>query len=180
MQPDPLDLGERVPDRDEAAWIEAARAGDATAFASLVRRHYHRVWRIVWRIVRDEQEAEAVVQEVFVTARRSLPAPGNGEPFSTWLARLATSKAGSSVQSRRPRVAPDRPLKPERKREHLDRCFDRLDPELRTALAVQLEGAGYEEIARVLSIPIWTVRSRILRARLALSACMLGKRIAHG
>jgi RNA polymerase sigma-70 factor (ECF subfamily) len=187
------DPNETVPDRGDAALVEQARQGDAGAFEALVRRHHAQVWRVVWRMVRQDQDAADIVQETFVAARRSLGELEGETSLAGWLLRIASSKARSFVRPRRAgrsprplvsdppeergeRDAPERPLPPELTQALLEECVDRLDRDLLAAIAIQLEGVGYEEVARVLSVPVWTVRSRVFRARQALGSCVLGKR----
>ena len=80
-------------DEDESRLIEAARGGDRESFEHLVRLHMPRVWRVVWRVVRHREDAEDGVQEVFLTAFRSLGEYRGDCAFSSWLHRIAVTRA---------------------------------------------------------------------------------------
>lgn len=94
------DLGEAVETRelssaatDETPLIERARRGDREAFDHLVGRHLQHVWAVVWRILRHHEDTEDVVQEVFLTAFQSLPRYRGDALLSTWLHRIAVTRA---------------------------------------------------------------------------------------
>ena len=197
LPPDPSGPGPAGAESDDAVLVERARSGEVEAFEALARRHHDRVWRVVWRMVGDE--AEEAVQQVFLTAQRTLASLPGEMDFSTWLLRIASSQAQGSVTRRRsarqrsssdtPRGdlalaasgdSPHRPLRPEVTEALLRDCVERLHGDLRAVIAVQLEGAVYEQIAQVVAAPVWTVRSRIFRARQALASCVLEKRAGRG
>ena len=77
----------------EAGLIERARGGDRAAFDRLVEAHLSRVWNVVWRILRHREDTEDVVQEVFLAAYRALPAFRGEAKLSTWLQRIAVTRA---------------------------------------------------------------------------------------
>jgi len=82
----------------EGAWdderlVQKAREGDRDAFDLLVEAHMRRVWNVVWRIVRHEEDTEDVVQEVFLTAWRNLGTFRGEARFSTWLHSIAVTRA---------------------------------------------------------------------------------------
>ena len=85
-------------DEAEEALLARARQGDRAAFEGLVSRHLGQVWRVVWRVVRHNEDAEDVVQETFLTAWRSLPDFRGDAAFSTWLHRIAVSRALHHVE----------------------------------------------------------------------------------
>jgi RNA polymerase sigma-70 factor (ECF subfamily) len=80
-------------DAREAGLIERARAGDRDAFECLTEAHLERVWGLVWRILRHREDTEDVVQEVFLTAWRSLPGFRGDASLATWLGRIAVTRA---------------------------------------------------------------------------------------
>lgn len=82
---------------DEAALIERARGGDRAAFDALVEAHLTRIWNVVWRILRHREDTEDVVQEVFLTAYRALPDFRGEAKLSTWLQRIAVTRALNHV-----------------------------------------------------------------------------------
>ncbi len=78
---------------DEDRLIALARQGDRQAFDGLVARHLRHVWAVVWRIVRHREDAEDVVQEVFLAAFRGLRGYRGESRLSTWLHRIAVTRA---------------------------------------------------------------------------------------
>jgi RNA polymerase sigma-70 factor (ECF subfamily) len=182
----------------ERTLIDRARDGDGSAFDRLVDAHLPRVWRVVWPIVRDDADADDVVQEVFLSAWRSLGRFRGDARFGTWLHRIAVTRAlnhldRSGERARRSAVplepadesgsgAPPAdgvaatPLETLEARElakRLAQCWERLPPDWRAVLALrQQEDLPYERIAEVLAVAIGTVRSRLARARAALRACI--------
>ena len=83
---------------EQTEWIARARAGDRDAFGQLVQLHLSQVWRVVFRVVRRREDAEDVVQEVFLTAFRSIAAFRGESAFSTWLHSIAVSRALNHIQ----------------------------------------------------------------------------------
>lgn len=88
---------------DDAALVEKAQRGDDAAFGHLVERWHARVYRLVQRIV-GEDEAEDVLQETFLSAWRALPRFKGEAQFGTWLYRIATNAALMRRRKRRPDV----------------------------------------------------------------------------
>src|SRR6202008_5053834 len=70
------------------ALVEAARAGDEEAFASIVRGLADRLFVVAHRILRDVGRAEDAVQQALVPAWRELPALPNAERFEAWIHRI--------------------------------------------------------------------------------------------
>lgn len=81
----------------EEALIERARGGDREAFGSLMQQHLPRVWAGVWRILRHREDSEDVVQEVFLAAYKAIPGFRGDSSLSTWLHRIATTRALNHV-----------------------------------------------------------------------------------
>jgi len=154
-------------DDDEAGLLARARGGDRVAFEGLVERHLSQVWGVVWRIVRHTQDAEDVVQDTFLTAWRSLGDFREEAALSTWLHRIAVTRALHHVErasermrraSRsiddeesgpaalialeggRSRAAAESPLRQLESKEllaRLQQCLDKLPPAWRAVLALR-------------------------------------------
>ncbi len=173
--------GEVDPDGELVArW----RAGDRTAFESLVRRHEARVFRLLVRMLGSREEAEDVAQETFLNLHRSGHRFRGESRFSTFVYRVAANaalnrrrslgrhQAREGALAREAHALPERPADPEAAavsgelRAELELALRELAPALRLpVLLCDVEGLGYPEIARILELPEGTVKSRIHRGR---------------
>jgi RNA polymerase sigma-70 factor (ECF subfamily) len=166
---------------DERELLARSRRGDLDAFERLVRVHQDRVYALAYRITGNHEDANDAAQEAFVKAFGGLRQFRGDAAFSTWLHRIASNAALDLVR-RRPTAppaelpldlaAPDGPEDVAYRHEvqrRIHTALGRLPAEYRVAVVLRdLQGMAYDEIARVLHLPIGTVRSRISRAREAL------------
>lgn len=100
-------MAARVPEAAsdaDAPLVERARGGDRAAFDELVTRHLAAVWRVVRGIVRHDEDARDVTQDVFITAWQSLPGFRGEARFTTWLHQIAVTRALNFVQRAAERV----------------------------------------------------------------------------
>lgn len=153
---------------------ELLRSGDPAAFEELVRSHAEHLWRVLRRIVQDERLADALLEETFATARAALGDFQGDVPLSTWLRRMAMRQTAIHVRPSRAQGVEARPAPGAAP--HLPQCLQALGCSLRAALALQLEGLAYREIAQALERPTGLIRSRLLVARDTLSQCMRRER----
>lgn len=79
--------------------VDRARAGDATAFAELVRRYAPRVRRLARHLVRGHADADDVAQEAFVRAHQALPRFDGRSEFFTWVYRIAVNLSLNRARS---------------------------------------------------------------------------------
>ena len=75
-------------------------AGDTNAFETVVRRHGKRLFAVAVSVLRDEAEAEDVVQDTYVSAFEHLDQFAGRARFSTWLARIALYKSLAKLSAR--------------------------------------------------------------------------------
>jgi RNA polymerase sigma-70 factor (ECF subfamily) len=158
-----------------------------------VLKYQHKVFGLISRFVRDHSEIQDVAQEAFIKAYRALPNFRGDSAFYTWLYRIAINTAKNHLVSRGRRppsfdidvedaehLEADSALKDIENPENalfgselkvvLNKAIEALPSDLRTALTLrELEDLSYEDIADVMSCPVGTVRSRIFRAREAVS-----------
>jgi RNA polymerase sigma-70 factor (ECF subfamily) len=187
---DPGVLRDAAADED-ADLVARAKGGDRRAFDALVERHLPRVWRVVYRVLRHREDTEDVVQEVFVTAHRSLREFRGDAKLSTWLHRIAVTRAINHAERASERVrrtsepieaagepastapTPLHALEAKELRRRLADCLDKVPETWRAVLALRdAEQMAYEEIAAVLGLALGTVRSRLARARQMLQECV--------
>ena len=180
-------------DVDERELISRSCAGDLDAFDHLVRVHQDRIYNVAYRLTGNHEDASDAAQDAFVRAFQALPRFRRDAAFSTWLYRIATNAALDLVR-RRPAVPPMElsvdqpgPSDPEaevhRREVHrrVHAAVGHLPAEYRAVVVLRgLQGLAYEEIARVLQIPIGTVRSRLSRGRETLRALLTDLVVTEG
>ena len=178
---------------DESQLVAQARTHDATAFNELVRRYEGKIFRLAQHVTQNREDAEDVLQETFLKAYEHLDQFKGDSKFYTWLVRIAVNEALMKLRQRRgDRTVPlDEPLdtgeetmareiavwgdNPEQQyskeemQNILSDAVDSLKPDFRTVFTLRdIEEMSTEETAEILGISIPAVKSRLLRARLAL------------
>ena len=174
--------------RPDAELIREAQKGSHRAFEELVRRYSERAYRAAFRVVRDAQIAEDVLQEALLKAYRSLRAFENRSSFYTWLYRITVNlaldrqrreKRGPTLEWNdevardvEPRGVVSFPADPEvasqrvQLRELVAEGIQGLpDGQREVLLLREVEGLSYEEIAQSMAISKGTVMSRLHYAR---------------
>ncbi|WP_405234636.1 RNA polymerase sigma factor RpoE [Lentisalinibacter salinarum] len=179
--------------RSDAALVKRVQQGDKQAFNLLVLKYQTKIVNLVMRYVRDPDEANDVAQEAFLKAYRALPRFRGDSAFYTWLYRIAVNTAKNYLVAAKRRPveydldlqdpeqydmqarlkdidSPERVLMKDEVQQTIDEAIQDLPEDLRTAIILrELEGMTYEEIAETMECPVGTVRSRIFRAREAIS-----------
>jgi RNA polymerase sigma-70 factor (ECF subfamily) len=161
--------------------IRSAARGDHAAFAQLVRAYQGWVWRFLCHLLGDPTLAEDVTQETFIKVYKKLGSYQFRSKFSTWVLAVARNAGLDALRkNRRRRTDMDIDLfnDPEvhgrlaesaPSRFELESAVASLAPKLREAfLLVEVTGLRYEEVARVLGVPVGTVKSRMYHARVHL------------
>lgn len=197
-KPQAVQVQPAAPDNSDLLLVERSVAGDQEAFTLLVVKYQRRVQRLIGRMVRDVDLVEDIAQETFIRAYRALHQFRGDAQFYTWLYRIAVNTAKKFLLDlkRNPTVSdhtlktdddgdetfrPDRePINDETPESVLaakevglavNAALDALPEDLRLALTLrEMDGMSYEDIAEAMDCPIGTVRSRIFRAREAISA----------
>lgn len=89
----------------ESEILGRIRAGESEAFEYFVRTYQRKVFRLVYTLVRNVGEADALTQDVFVKAWRAVPDFKGEAAFETWLNRIAVNAVRDSVRRRKPVVS---------------------------------------------------------------------------
>jgi len=165
-------------------------SGDADGFAKLVDRHRRRVYNVCLRILGDPEDAADASQDVFVSLLTKLDQFRGDAAFTTWLHRISVNACYDATRKRRRQpmlhLADDRDLPeveqgppvPDPAEEvagtrDVVAALRRIPEEFRVALVLaDLQDLAYEQIAKVLDVPIGTVKSRVHRGRVALARAM--------
>jgi RNA polymerase sigma-70 factor, ECF subfamily len=170
---------------DERSLVLLARAGDVTAFESLVRTRMTAIYRLDLAILGDEADAADAAQETFIVAWRKLAELRDPDRFPAWLQRVSVNACRMLARSRGRRLVRELPLAdlemaglglaaPERTDgEALRAALRRLSHDHRTVLALHhRDGVPVGEMARTLGIPEGTAKSRLFKARAALDRAL--------
>ncbi|HNQ22425.1 MAG TPA: RNA polymerase sigma factor [Phycisphaerae bacterium] len=168
---------------EEQRVVQRARAGDRGALRQLVEAHKDRLYSFVRRMVRNHHDAEEICQEAFLKAFGALDAYCSAYRFSTWLFTIAYRVCLNSLRRRRAYTgevefatlslpggeagaAAAESEEAARLREMVWEAVDRLSPPQRaTVLLFYRHDQSCHEIARVLQVPVATVKSHLHRAR---------------
>src|SRR3954454_8390247 len=86
---------------EELALVEAARAGDVSAFEQLIRKYDRNVFRIANHITQNREDAEDVVQDAFLKAYQKLDQFQGNSKFYTWIVRIAVNEALMKLRKRK-------------------------------------------------------------------------------
>ena len=172
---------------DLPSLLRHARAGDAAAFASLVRLHQASVFSIGYRMLNRRDAAEDLAQDVFLQLYRKLDSIESLEHLGFWLRRVAANlaidwlrrphNATQALDAGAEMPADDADEDPLLSRE-LTRLLGELAPAARAVMILRYqEDQDVAEIATALDMPVNTVKSHIKRSLTALRGKMVGARL---
>jgi RNA polymerase sigma-70 factor (ECF subfamily) len=169
----------------EMSWVVRARAGDRDAFMALVGTYERRLLYFIRRFERDPNRALDVLQDVWLTAWRTLGSLRKPAAFRAWLYRIAHGKIVTAIRSeqRRREVEGLRNIMPPLAAVPADEVVDtadllhyvlqQLSPEHRTVVTLRfLEDMSILEIADVTECPAGTVKSRLHYAKRFMQAAV--------
>jgi len=181
----------------DAELVARAQAGELDAFEALTNRYERRVYSLALRMLRQEQDAEDVTQQTFLSALESLGGFRGDASFATWLLRIAAHAALKVIRKRKgldtvsleaateeadgygtiphPEYIADWRETPEQlaQRNEIQRLLDdalaRLDEKHRLVFLLRdVEGLSVKETAQALGLSEANTKVRLLRARLQL------------
>jgi RNA polymerase sigma-70 factor (ECF subfamily) len=173
--------------------VRLARTRDEAAVRAITARYNRRLFRIARSILRDDAEAEDVVQETYVRAFTGLDMFRGDAAFGTWITRIAMNEALGRLRRRRPTVEwetygsnrhqaeiinfpasaagsdPEQEMAQGEIRAVLEQAIDRLPDAFRVVFVARIvEGMSIEATADLFGLQPETVKTRLHRARLQL------------
>ena len=175
--------------------VKRFQAGDVSAYEEIYEQAYPQIYYFVYRMLRDRHEAQDVTQEVFVSIYQNLPKLENPQTFRRWANRTALNAcidhirgsrghetesfdtlfpAGAGVEDVREEGTEAGILSAERSA-CVMRALDELSPQLRATVLMRFY-LGYKEreIAEEMSVPVNTVKRRMMLAKKRLSGSLSG------
>ncbi len=174
--------------------VAQLRAGDEAAFEALLARYQNKVYRLALSFTKNREDAEEILQDVFLSVYRKIASFDGRSAFGTWLYRIAVNAALMKLRGRGPaqesieeylpqftqggghaRMIADWSEGPEgsllgKERARVVReAVETLPPEHKAVLVLRdLEGLSNSEVAEALGTSVPAVKARLHRARLAL------------
>lgn len=175
--------------------VRMARERDEVAVRVITRRYNRRLFRIARSILRNDAEAEDVVQETYVRAFTGLDMFRGDAAFGTWITRIAMNEALGRLRRRRPTVDwetyvgnrnqaeiihfpvsaassdPEKAMAQGEIRAVLEQAIDALPDAFRSVFVARVvEGMSVDETADLFGLQPETVKTRLHRARVLLRA----------
>ncbi len=177
--------------------VQRAKGGDLEAFEALATRHEQRIYSLAMRMLRQEQDAEDVTQQTFLSALENLGGFRGEASFSTWLLQIATHAALKIIRKRKGldvisleeatepadhsdtiphpefiadwRQSPEQLVQTREIGRLLDEALAELDEKHRLVFLLRdVEGLSIKETAETLGLSEANTKVRLLRARLQL------------
>jgi RNA polymerase sigma-70 factor, ECF subfamily len=176
-------------EESDSTLVAATKNGESQAFEFLVKRHEAKTFSIAFRITRNREDAQDVVQQSFHKAFMYLDTFQEKSSFSTWLTRIVINEGLMCLRRNRSRreislddvksepeellpvEIPDRGKDPaeiyeQRENERiLCEAMNQLSAEFRTVVCLRLEERTVSETAEILGLGIGTLKARLFRAR---------------
>lgn len=185
---------EKKKDRDsrpsDEDLIERFQKGDLYAFDLIVKRYKDQLLNFVYRFVGNQEEAEDIVQETFLRVYRKRKAYKRIAKFSTWIYTIAGNLSRTELRRRKRRKLfsvtdmgfedrdyeisdegynPENQVEGRLQEEIIQKEINNLSPKFREVIVLRdIQELSYEEISKIIKVPIGTVKSRVNRGRLKL------------
>lgn len=169
--------------QEDSNLVGRCLAGEEGAFGLLLKKYKRPVFSLVYRMVRQREEAEELTSEAFFKAFRALPGFDPAQPFSSWIFKIASNLSIDWLRKRKLEtsslddedsaweVQDERPtaedaLEKKQTMQVVEEAIGRLAPDYRAVVLLRhQEERSYEEIADILGVPLGTVKIRLFRAR---------------
>jgi RNA polymerase sigma-70 factor (ECF subfamily) len=179
----------------ERDFVQRLKANDPAAYEELIETYAEMVFRVAYRILKDEQDAEDAMQETFLSIHRRIQSFRGESKFSSWLYRVATNVALDALRARKRyrghftelsddqddemeaqltdalQPLPEEQLTRQETQERIYAILSVMSPKLSEAFVLyEIEGLSMQETADALGISLSTAKVRVHRARLQLQA----------
>ncbi len=162
----------------EKKLLEQAAKGDSEAFSQLFLTYKTLVYRVVYRLLRIQEDVDDAVQQTFIEVYKSLPGYEGKSKFTTWLYRIAVNVSIQHLRKRRsdtisdfdPEILPSETNKDNLEHwelhKQIETALDAIPIKKRVVVVLHdIEERTMEEIAAILNIPLGTVKSRLFHGR---------------
>jgi RNA polymerase sigma-70 factor, ECF subfamily len=168
------------------------RSGDGVAFEQLYQQHAARLYNLAYRMAGTANDAEDLLQDIFLLAYRKVGSFRGESSLGTWLYRLAMNHCLDVLRSRQSRMGQQTdsldedaapvpaaaPVLGAVSRIDLERAIGRLPHACRAAFLLHdVEGFGHHEVGAILGISEGTSKSQVHKARLRIRAYLTQPRV---
>jgi RNA polymerase sigma-70 factor (ECF subfamily) len=181
-----------VSELHDDALVEGIRKGDSESFNEIVQRYSQKALNLAMRITRSQEDAEEILQDVFVTVFHKIAKFEGKSAFSSWLYRITVNTAFMKLRKRKQtpavsleEVSPgvkeswvgptiesadtDALSSRHELREALEKAIGRLPGEYRVIFVLRdVDGLSNQEVGEILNLSVPAVKSRLHRSRLML------------
>jgi len=170
--------------------IKRFQEGDEYAFEEIVNRFKDRLKNLVYRYLHNDEASEDVVQDTFLRVYQKKHMYRNIAKFSTWIYTIAGNLAKTELRKKKRRkmyslsnlgledkeyeipsedFSPEEGVEGEFTEQEIQAAIDQLSHKFKTVIILRdIQELSYEEISKIVDIPLGTVKSRVNRARLKL------------
>jgi RNA polymerase sigma-70 factor (ECF subfamily) len=184
--------------------LKAAQRGEVAAFNTLIQAYQRQVFNVCYRTLGNAEDAADATQDALLNAFRAVKGfNGPATGLRSWLLRIATNTCYDELRRRQrrpsesldalhtsdsepdgtlgdrlhdPRPGPEQHSLGAETARHIQHAMDKLPPEQRMAVVLcDVQGLSYDEAARVMSVELGTVKSRLSRARAQLRVLLVEK-----
>ena len=185
--------------------VVRAQKGSEKAYRELLERYQRPVFSLIYRMVRDREQAEDLSQETFVRVFNHIDRYDPAYKFSSWIFKIATNLTidwmrkkevptvsidgsryattsdeieASTITVESKDETPEELLIARELGNEIEQAITRLRPEYKTAILLRhVEDRPYEEIAQIMSLPLGTVKTYIHRGRKELQEMLAHTRV---
>lgn len=188
--------------REDSRLIREAIQGKQSAYERLMKKYHDQIANLIYRIIHHREQVEDLTQEVFIKAFASLQSFNDEYAFTTWLYKIATNSSIDYIRKKKlstfsidkpismeesdatyelpdSRYEPDKHIIQKQRATLIQEAIDKLPEKYRRVIMMRhTNELDYSEIAKILKLPIGTVKAHIFRARELLNKYLRGA-ISH-
>jgi RNA polymerase sigma-70 factor (ECF subfamily) len=185
---------------NDATVIDKILKGDSSYFEVLVLKYQNKLYATILNITKNSHTAEDIVQEAFLKSFQKLSSLREKNQFYPWLKRIAINMALLMFEKNKRQVdvttdddsydffdnistkeSPESEILNEELKKYVRKYIDSLPDKLRMVIILrEVEDLSYEEISKILKIPVGTVRSRLFNARQFIKQRLINQGLADG
>lgn len=185
---------------EDDEWVKLAASGRQDAYKKLMDKYQRPLYFHVYRMVKEKEQVEDLVQEAFMKAFKNLKSYNTDYAFSTWLYRITTNHTIDYLRKKKlPTTSIDEPVKTKEgdmqieiaddsepadrailskeRKKIITHAIKNLPEKYRQVIEMRhIEELSYQEISEQLDLPLGTVKAHIFRAREMLYKALKDKR----